>query len=169
MIASMGDSDSGKRPDIGSSAIQFDDLDRKIVHELQIDGRRSFRDIGRHLEIPEATIRSRVKRMRESRSLRILGFVDPRVLGADLLATILLKVRPDAQEDTISEICSWPEVMYVSTCLGRANLQVQVICESTHSLQGLIAGKISPLDGIIEIEVLTETRVHKAEYIYPEL
>lgn len=168
-MTDMSGGNPTERSNMVSNAALLDDLDRQIVHELQRDGRRAFRDIGRHLGVPEATVRSRVRRMQENRSLRIIGLVDPRALGGNLLATLLLKVRPRDHDDAITSVCSWPEALYVSTCLGRANLMVQVICESTESLYDLITERVSSLEGVVEIETLTEVRLHKAEYIYPEL
>ena len=72
-MTDMSGGNPTERSNMVSNAALLDDLDRQIVHELHRDGRRAFRDIGRHLGVPEATVRSRVRRMQENRSLRIIG------------------------------------------------------------------------------------------------
>jgi Lrp/AsnC family transcriptional regulator, regulator for asnA, asnC and gidA len=55
----------------------MDALDFGIVRELQDDGRRAFREIARNLSVPEATVRTRVKRLQDQGVLQILAFTDP--------------------------------------------------------------------------------------------
>ena len=47
---------AGRRP-------VLDDLDKAIIKCLQLDGRRPYAQIGRELEIPEATVRQRAERL----------------------------------------------------------------------------------------------------------
>lgn len=147
----------------------FDDVDRGVLHALQLDGRRPFRDIARELGVAEATIRSRVKRLRDSGVLRVIGFIDPSALGYGVLASVLVRVLPAHHEETAETLASWPEAMYVSSCVGGADLYVQVLCENQTQLYDLISKRMSCLHGIISTEVLVEIKVHKAEYIAPGL
>lgn len=57
--------------------IPLDDVDEAILRELQVDGRRAYREIARTVGVSEGTVRTRVKRLREAGLLRILAFVDP--------------------------------------------------------------------------------------------
>lgn len=154
---------------VGTAAIALDDLDRGILHELQLDGRRSFRDIARALESSEATVRYRVKRLRDTGVLQILGFIDPSALGYGVLADLLLDVRPDAHSSVVTAVSAWPEAMYVSSTVGRADLYVQIVCEDHARLFELINDRLSRVDGVLRVDVLTELKVHKARYVYSGL
>ena len=57
-MTEVGVQDGGVDP-AQPAAGHLDELDRGILHELQLDGRRSFRDIARSLEASEATVRFR--------------------------------------------------------------------------------------------------------------
>lgn len=162
--ASNGGAEGPRQP-----GAPLDDLDREILHELQLDGRRSFREIARSLATSEATVRFRVKRLRESGILRILGFVDPAALGYGLLASLLLEVRPDARRAVVEAITEWPEAMYVSTTVGRVDLFVQIVCEDQAVLSELIDERIPDLDGVTKVETFVELKVHKARYVYGAL
>lgn len=148
---------------------QLDELDRAVLHELQLDGRRSFRDIARTIGASEATVRFRVNRLRESGVLQILGFVDPAALGYGVLSSLFLRVRPSATMTLVETIASWPEAMYVSSTVGRADLFVQIVCEDQESLFRLISERIGALDGVEGVETLMELKVHKAQYVYASL
>jgi Lrp/AsnC family transcriptional regulator for asnA, asnC and gidA len=148
---------------------QLDDLDRAVLHELQLDGRRSFRDVARTIGASEATVRFRVNRLRENGVLQILGFVDPAALGYGVLSSVFVRVRPSATMAVVETIASWPEAMYVSSTVGRADLFVQIVCADQESLFRLISERIGALDGVEGVETLIELKVHKAQYVYASL
>lgn len=156
-------------PPEAQKGFTLDAIDRRILRELQNDGRRAFRDIGRQLDISEATVRWRVKRLRDARVLQILGYVDPRALGYGSMMVLLIKVVPNAHARAIEELTSWPETTWVSTTVGRTNIYVQLLCKDPEVLYPLLAANLSDVDGVLDIEILQEVKVHKAEYHYTVL
>jgi Lrp/AsnC family transcriptional regulator for asnA, asnC and gidA len=147
----------------------LDDIDRGVLHELQLDGRRSFREIARSIGTSEATVRFRVKRLRDNGVLQILGFIDPAALGYGVLSSLLLEIRPQAHQAVVETIASWPEAMYVSSTVGRADLYVQIVCTDQATLFELINQRLAALEGVTKVETLVELRVHKARYVYGAL
>ena len=147
----------------------LDDIDRGVLHELQLDGRRSFREIARAIGTSEATVRFRVKRLRDHGVLQILGFIDPAALGYGVLTSLLLEVLPQAHQAVVETISSWPEAMYVSSTVGRADLYVQIVCEDQATLFELISQRLAALEGVVKIDTLVELKVHKARYVYGNL
>lgn len=145
----------------------LDDLDRQILQELEQDGRRPFREIGRSLGLSEATIRARVRRLRDSGMLRIVAFVDPFRAGYAVLALVFLRVEPQAYESVVDTLVSWPEVSYTSTVMGRADVFIQVVCADTDELWELVTKRIRALPGVLDTETVQEVRVHKFAYSYP--
>ena len=63
-----------------NSAI-IDDLDRKILNQLEIDGRRSLADIASELGISRAYAGKKLKRLLDHRITRIAAFTNPVALG----------------------------------------------------------------------------------------
>jgi predicted transcriptional regulator len=45
---------------------RLDDVDREIVRQLQQDGRRSYREMARSMDVSEGTVRWRVKRLQDT-------------------------------------------------------------------------------------------------------
>ena len=62
------------------SGSDFDDLDRGILHALQIDARAPFRRIGEVLGVSDQTVARRYARLRDRRAMRVLGMSDPAVV-----------------------------------------------------------------------------------------
>jgi Lrp/AsnC family transcriptional regulator for asnA, asnC and gidA len=71
----------------------IDPLDRAILQELNIDARRSHREIAARLKVSATTIGSRIARL--ERDQVVLGYVpliDDERLGWDLWATIAIRI-----------------------------------------------------------------------------
>lgn len=144
-----------------------DDLDRQILVELQQDGRRPFREIGRRLGASERTIRSRVKRLQDEGALRILAFIDPHALGTHVLAALIIRVEASRRDGVVDALVSWSEVSYVSSLLGEADVYAQVICRDNDELWKLVATRLRVLAGVTDVQVFLEMAVHKFSYAYP--
>ncbi len=145
----------------------LDDIDREIVLQLQQDGRRSYREMARSLEVSEGTVRWRVRRLLDDGALRIAAIADPFRLGYTVLASMFLRVSPDRLEHVIATLVEWPEVVYVSSCTGRVDVYIQVVCRSHEDLWELVAQRLPAIGGVTETETLMELKVHKLNYVYP--
>jgi Lrp/AsnC family transcriptional regulator for asnA, asnC and gidA len=144
----------------------LDPLDLEIVRELQDDGRRAFREIARNLSVPEATVRTRVKRLQELGVLQILAFTNPSKLGHAKLALLFADVDPHDHERVVETLGRWPEVSYLSTTLGTADLCVQVLCRDDEALFAL-QQKVRSLPGIRDVRMMHEIKVHKIRFTIP--
>jgi Lrp/AsnC family transcriptional regulator for asnA, asnC and gidA len=145
----------------------MDDLDRAILRELEEDGRRALREIGRSLNTSEATVRARVKRLQDLKILRIVAFADPEQLGGTQLGLVMLGVDPRRHEDVVAALVEFPEVTYVSTLLGRADICVEVSTRDNAELWEFLQHKVRTIEGIREVETLSILKVHKLRYSTP--
>jgi Lrp/AsnC family transcriptional regulator, regulator for asnA, asnC and gidA len=148
---------------------ELDEIDRGIIAQLQIDGRRPYRAIARALGVAEGTVRTRASRLQEEGVLRILALANPFRLGYAVQASVLIKVTPAAREQAAETLASWPEVMYLSSCAGSADLYMHVVCRDHDDLWRLLGERLGAIEGVLETDTLMELRVHKARYVYPSL
>lgn len=133
------------------------------------DGRRPFRVIAQSLGVPESTVRFRANRLRRDGVLHIVAMADPHSLGYEILGVMLVKVRPRARARVIERLAALPEVQYLSSCTGRVDLLLQVVCRDHENLRKLLAEDFPAIEGILETETLLELEVHKFKYAYPNL
>ena len=152
-----------------TSAGPLDELDRAVVSQLMEDGRRPFRTIARSLGVPESTVRFRANRLLREGALNIVAMADPHRMGYAVLAVILLRVRPKARARVVQALAALPEVQYLSSCTGRVDLVLQIVCKGQDDLRRLLAEEFPALVGILETETLLELEVHKFKYAYPNL
>jgi Lrp/AsnC family transcriptional regulator for asnA, asnC and gidA len=170
-MAKRGERRNGAETNAMTSAslpdVTLDDLDRDIIRHLQEDGRRTYREIGRAVGVSEGTVRFRARRLTESGALRIVAIADPFRLGYRVLAFILLRIEPGAQQHVVDVLVSWPEVTYVSTCTGHVDAYLQVVCRDHDELFNLLAKKIPSIGGVTQTETFMELKIHKISYDYP--
>ena len=123
----------------------------------------------RSQSVAEGTVRWRARRMMNEGLLRIVAIPDPFRLGYRVLAFIHVKVEPGRQRQVIDALVGWPEVTYVSSLAGAADIHTQVVCRDHDHLFELLSDRIPAIGGVVDTETFTELRMHKVSYVYPEL
>jgi len=97
----------------------MDDLDRKILNELQKDARVPFRKISELHGISIGTVHNRLKKMKEDGILK--GFVpilDNQKLGYTIIALVYIKVDGGHLPDIKEELAKFPEINVVFQTSG---------------------------------------------------
>ena len=147
----------GRRP-------ALDDLDKAIIKCLQLDGRRPYAQIGRQLEVPEATVRQRAERLISRGVVQIVGVTDPLAMGFQQPALIGLNVEPGKLERIAEQIGALEEVTYLVVTAGRFDLVCEVVCEDNEHLLRVLTDRFAEIDGIRSTETLVELRFVKESY-----
>lgn len=126
----------------------MDKLDYEILALLQQDGRRSFTQIGKAVGFSEGTIRKRVTRLVDEGIIRIIGLVDPHLVGFDAPAIIQVSVTPPHLEEAAQAITQFPEVSYLLMVSGEFDLIVEVRCQNREHLASFIRDDLQRVTGV---------------------
>ena len=145
-------------------AIQPDELDRQIIRLLRVDGRRSNREIARRLDVPEATIRYRVRRLIESGILKITASVDPEHLGYALTAMISVQIEPERISDAAEEIAAMPEVMWTAITAGAHDVMLMASFRNQDEMFDFITHRLARVAGTLRTETSVALRVMKKQH-----
>ena len=142
---------------------QLDDVSKAIVEQLQIDGRKSYSDIGRAVDLSEAAVRQRVQKLLETGVIQIVAITDPLQMGFYRQAMIGISTTGDARlvADALAAI---PAVEYVVLTAGRFDLMVEVVCADDDDLLNLLNGVIRVVPGVVDTEVFTYLQLKKQQY-----
>jgi Lrp/AsnC family transcriptional regulator for asnA, asnC and gidA len=144
-------------------AVVLDDVSKAIIEQLQIDGRKSYSDIGRAVELSEAAVRQRVQRLTESGVMQIVAVTDPMQLGFYRQAMIGVKTIGDSRE-IADAIAAVDAVEYVVLTAGSFDMLAEVVCEDDDSLLELLNGSIRSIPGVVETEIFTYLQLKKQQY-----
>jgi Lrp/AsnC family transcriptional regulator for asnA, asnC and gidA len=128
--------------------IELDDTDQAIIDLLREDGRMPYRAIARQLEITEATVRARVRRLEESNTMRVVAVTDIEAAGFGMLLAIGVQVENRSPEAVARELADIPEVFSVNVVVGTHDVEILVVAEDQDALDELIGGKLAGTPGV---------------------
>jgi len=144
--------------------MKLDDLDIEIMKILQVDGRKSFREISDILDKPESTIRARYNQLIKNNVLRIVAIPDPESVGLNIMAIIGLKVKLKHLQEAAEKVAQFSEVRFIAFSSGIHDLILEVYVESNDHLVEFLAEKLSKIDGITESNTSIELKLYKDSY-----
>ncbi|WP_285760544.1 Lrp/AsnC family transcriptional regulator [Nocardiopsis ansamitocini] len=149
---------------VDSGLAQLDEIDRRIVAVLQVDGRRSFTKLAKEIGTSESVVRYRVQRLERAKILQIVGIADPLKIGFDLMSMIGVRVVPGRLESVVEEIKTLPETSYVASLAGSFDLIVEVVCRDTAHYNQLLTKQLHRIDGVASTESFLILEIHKMAY-----
>ena len=157
-MARNGESRSGRASD------EVTAVDKRIIEQLQKDGRRSYTSIASDLGISEAAVRARVGRLTRKGVLQIVGVTDPLKLGFHQMAMVAVRCQSDRLVDIADEISRFPEVSYVVITAGTYDLLVETVCEDTEDLLRFLTEKMRRVEGVRDTETFVYLRMVKQAF-----
>jgi len=131
-----------------------DDLDQKILEILQKNGKLTNEEIGKVLDRSPSTIRDRIKRMEEDRT--IVGYsavVNETRVGIGSDAYILADLSPEKEMEGVSGLLSIENVTELLHTTGERRFMFRLQAENDADLLNLIDKKIRTL-GFQNLEIL---------------
>ena len=141
-------------------------LDRRIIEQLQRDGRRPFTAIAADLGISEAAVRARANRLIERGIVQIVGVTDPLRLGFGQMAMIGVHCHADKAWAAAEAIAAFPEVHYLVITTGRFDMVVEVVCEDNEALLRFLTDKLGRVDGVRDSETFVYLRLMKQAFTW---
>ncbi|MFJ7903241.1 Lrp/AsnC family transcriptional regulator [Streptomyces sp. NPDC096198] len=125
-----------------------DDLDRKIIHALQIDGRASFRRIAEVLDVSPQTVNRRYAQLRTSAALKVVGLTHPGAVGQERW---LLRVRcaPSAMGAVAQALARHEEAMWVHVTSG--GTEIVCVAHNNEDAEPLLLGRLPRTPQVLAI------------------
>jgi Lrp/AsnC family transcriptional regulator for asnA, asnC and gidA len=140
-----------------------DEVNKKIIEELQRDGRCSYAALAKAVGLSEAAVRQRVQRLIDAGVMQVVAVTDPMQVGFARQAMIGVRVDGDlvAAADRLAEI---DEVDYVVITAGSFDILLEVVCEDDDHLLRLLSERIRSLPGVRDTETFVYLKLTKQTY-----
>jgi len=119
----------------------LDDIDRRIIHALRIDGRVPFRTVAEVIGVSEQTVARRYRRLRGSGVVRVVGAVNGPRLGY-VSWTIRLRATPDAAADIGAALARRPDTFWVHLLSGGTEISCNTQTPSDAERDALLLEKL---------------------------
>lgn len=144
-----------------TSSLALDELNFQLLLHLQKDGRKSFTELAEELGVSVGTVRNRVTRLIEDKTLQITGRVDPEKVGFHAYAQLLISVKPvNLVEEVAQKIARLEEISFLALTTGIYDLEANLLCRDTpHLSEALLS--IQKIEGVFETKTNMYFKVFK--------
>ncbi len=119
----------------------YDELDRRLVHALHINGRAPFSAIADVLGVSDRTVARRYARLRSTDAVRVVGGVDPAALGG-VLWFLRVRCAPAASVPVAEALARRPDTSWVNLTSGGTEIVCTVRTESEADSETLLLAKL---------------------------
>jgi Lrp/AsnC family transcriptional regulator for asnA, asnC and gidA len=146
----------------GSTRIVLDEISKRIIEQLQHDGRRSYASIGKAVGLSEAAVRQRVQRLVDGGVMQIVAVTDPMTLGFHRQTMIGIKCEGDL-ERVADHLAGMDEIDYVVITSGSFDLLVEVVCEDDDQLLEILS-RVRMAPTVTSTETFVYLKLRKQTY-----
>jgi Lrp/AsnC family transcriptional regulator for asnA, asnC and gidA len=143
----------------------LDDVNKRIIEQLQRDGRMSYASLAKVVGLSEAAVRQRVQRLLDTGVMQIVAVTDPLTLGFARQVMIGVKVEGDLRP-VAKALASVPEIDYVVICAGGYDLLVELVCTDDEHLLDLINDTGRSIPGVTATETFVYLKLAKQTYAW---
>lgn len=147
--------------------IKLDNIDFAIITSLMEDGRKSFRQISREINISTPTVEIRFKRLTESKIIKgVQPIFDLEKFKNVILSIFYIKIVPQESENVTKELKSFSEITNLYLATGEYNLIAKAISYNQSQLED-IRHKVSNIKGINSVYFQVLFKTLKDECVFP--
>ncbi len=132
----------------------LDSLDNEIIRLLSGDGRMPIGDMAARLNVTAPTIRSRIKNLEESGTLKVSGLIDPNEHPQMVTALVAMSIQSHGKMDQIlDKIAGLPNVVWAGVITGRYDIIAEVVCvEGKDELYRFTTNTILKIGNVVRSE-----------------
>jgi Lrp/AsnC family transcriptional regulator, regulator for asnA, asnC and gidA len=162
VAASADGSRRARREGQGAGRVVLDEVSKRIIEQLQQDGRRSYAAIGKAVGLSEAAVRQRVQRLIDGGVMQVVAVTDPMMLGFRRQTMIGIKCEGDL-EQVADHLAGMEEIDYVVITSGSFDLLVEVVCEDDDHLLEILS-RVRRVASVTSTETFVYLKLRKQTY-----
>ncbi len=144
----------------------IDQIDSRIIAILQKDGRLPNIEIAKMLDISEATVRGRIRRLIDNGYMQIVAVSNPFMLGFEMTGDLYIHVEMKKLDHVLAELEKMNELWYIIMTTGEASINAEFVVKTREDLNDLVYNRISRIDGVLRIETSLIMQYVKRRYDY---
>lgn len=147
-----------------NTQIELDDSDRRIIEMLRVNGRASFAEMAKMLDVSPGMVRVRYNRLVKSGCLRVTAISNPLNLGLETMAMIGIRVSGEMLMEVAEKISGLDEVIYLVITSGSYDILAEVRTQSQGHLLKFLTEKLYQIEGVRESESFLHLKILKEIY-----
>ncbi len=145
----------------------MDDVDQKIISQLQLDGRTTFEKLAEIIGFSNMGAKKRVNRLCEKGIINISALVNTEKTGLHA-ALVLIEIEgAEAMQKLLGRFKECPRVVHIFTTLGGYNVIALVVAENQDTLESISVERCSlrSSEGIRRSEFYPIGNIHYSPFL----
>ncbi|EFP0193163.1 Lrp/AsnC family transcriptional regulator [Escherichia coli] len=151
----------------------MDNIDRKIIAELQKDGRLTNQELSERVNLSPSPCLRRVKILENDGIIKgYTVLVDEKAYGLPIIAFVRIRLNSHSAETIQNFEKSIQDEGQILECYimtGSHDYLLRVLVESLSDYENFIRKRLQPLPGIASIDTSFAYGVVKRSYVYPKV
>jgi DNA-binding Lrp family transcriptional regulator len=120
-----------------------DEIDKKIVAQLQSDGRSTLQEIAKSIGFTSMGTKKRLEKLLKKDTIKIAALINPRALKLRPAIIMLEMESAEAMQNLLNRFEECPRVIQIFKTVGGYNLIALVVAETPETLESISMEKCS--------------------------
>ena len=142
----------------------IDDIDLKIIRELQKDGRLSHIELAKKLNVVEGTVRRRIRQLIDNDSMKIIAIPKMQELGYRFMTTLGLQVQMSDLRHVAESLAANKNICYLAFVTGKYDLLAVVLTRTAEEYSQFLEKELSGLPSVLRTETFVNLEIIKGTW-----
>jgi Lrp/AsnC family leucine-responsive transcriptional regulator len=120
-----------------------DEIDKKIITQLQADGRTTLQEIAKSIGFTSMGTKKRLERLLKKDTIKISALINPSALKLHPAIVMLEMESAEAMQNLLNRFEECPRVIQIFKTVGGYNLVALVVAETLETLESISMEKCS--------------------------
>ena len=121
----------------------MDEIDKKIITQLQADGRTTLQELGKSIGFTSMGTKKRLERLLKKGIIKVSALINPSALKLYPAIVMLEMESAEAMQGLLSRFEECPRVVQIFKTVGGYNLIALVVAETQETLESISMEKCS--------------------------
>lgn len=121
----------------------MDEIDRKIISQLQLDGRTTLHELAKTIGFTSMGTKKRLEKLLKKGIIKFSALINPSALKLHPAIVMLEMESADAMQDLLDRFKDCPRVIQIFKTIGGYNLIALVVAETQETLESISMEKCS--------------------------
>lgn len=135
--------------------MKLDDIDYRIIAEIQVDGRITNHDLAERVGLSPSPCLRRVRMLEEGGVIKgYVGLVEPDALGLPVTAFVRIRLASQGDHHLAvfeEQISGFDEVMECYLMTGESDYQLRVVVPSLAGFEDFLRQKLTTIPGVSQV------------------
>ncbi|KAF1678023.1 chromate efflux transcriptional regulator ChrS [Bacillus mexicanus] len=131
----------------------LDEIDKQILTILHEEGRISYTDLGKRVDLSRVAVQTRINHLIEAGVIeKFTAVINPAKIGIHVSVFFNVEVEPQFLEDVALKLEEEPAVTSLYHMTGPSKLHMHGIFANDQEMEEFLTKRLYPLEGVVSVD-----------------